>query len=498
MQSPSNYKTVGNNLKTISSKITPKATHNTFLASNLLSSKKNSNNNLKNINLFEKTIKIVEYNDEKNNVDLDNLNILQTIQQFGQILRNTNLGQNCIYSEENLRKINELNEVLKSLGNENKDSIPSNPSKQEDKTVSIGSGGRAVTTSNNNLGGSLKAVKNNQKTYFSHTNNNGVKKNLKNLHNTVKQTLSPKMNTNERLLTKENEDCNITGFSEQKINSATKKDVIISEIYKNSDYRIKRYGVLFEFITTNIAEIKNLIMTSTLKKSEAGDEDKEDLMKLNLLSNHECHFKKKSSTSNEIDKIARKINEENNLMFSSISFLNSTPKKQPDSDKIASISKEKGKINYSENYNDSDIEEFDYNEDKKEYFQQKPNENSTNERVKKYKNKRKNNNTNILDLINVSKSFIISSINSEFYKDLFYESFFDHNNNNISNEMSELKGDLLVLNDNIEQSIILERKDINESLDKTKENINLLDRRKVVPQNVIKNIEKKFTIVRNI
>jgi len=221
-------------------------------------------------------------------------------------------------------------------------------------------------------------------------------------------------------------------------------------------------------------------------------------MKLNLLSNHECHFKKKSSTSNEIDKIARKINEENNLMFSSISFLNSTPKKQPDSDKIASISKEKGKINYSENYNDSDIEEFDYNEDKKEYFQQKPNENSTNERVKKYKNKRKNNNTNILDLINVSKSFIISSINSEFYKDLFYESFFDHNNNNISNEMSELKGDLLVLNDNIEQSIILERKDINESLDKTKENINLLDRRKVVPQNVIKNIEKKFTIVRNI
>jgi len=219
MQSPSNYKTVGNNLKTISSKITPKATHNTFLASNLLSSKKNSNNNLKNINLFEKTIKIVEYNDEKNNVDLDNLNILQTIQQFGQILRNTNLGQNCIYSEENLRKINELNEVLKSLGNENKDSIPSNPSKQEDKTVSIGSGGRAVTTSNNNLGGSLKAVKNNQKTYFSHTNNNGVKKNLKNLHNTVKQTLSPKMNTNERLLTKENEDCNITGFSEQKINS---------------------------------------------------------------------------------------------------------------------------------------------------------------------------------------------------------------------------------------------------------------------------------------
>ena len=65
--------------------------------------------------------------------------------------------------------------------------------------------------------------------------------------------------------------------------------------------------------------------------------------------------------------------------------------------------------------------------------------------------KKKRNNT---DFVNVSISLIISSINSDFYKDLINKSFFE-SNHNLSLDKSDLKRDV-ILNNDFEQSIILE------------------------------------------
>ena len=474
IQSPSNnnIKTITNNLKTISSKISPKAYQN-----------KKLNNN---VNPFDKAIKIVQYNDEnaKDKIDLNNLNILNSIHQFGQILKNTNHVGNSIFSTENLKKINELNEVLKALSSENKD----NP------TVAIAKNEIQDLTNSNNQ--NIKAIKN-QKTFFSSQPSNVLKKNQKNIKSLI---MSPQIASNEIRLSKENDECNLSGFSEQKINSANNKDRIISEIYKNSDGRIKRYGVLFEFITNNITEIKNLIIFNSNKQREHFEDIDDRNIHYNL--NAIGHIKKISSTSNEIDKFARKVNEDNiNLMFSSLSILNSTLKKQKDdSEKIINLSKNPP-LDNSENCHDSDLEEYVDIDERVEIYQAKKNLKVNNKVINK-KIEKKSKRKNDLNLINGSLSFIISSINSDFYKDLINESFCECSKS-ISVEMSDLKGDIMI-NDLVDQSMIHEKnKDIkvlNASLDRTMENVNLFEKKVLpIPQNVKRDtdFQNKFMIVIN-
>ena len=75
---------------------------------------------------------------------------------------------------------------------------------------------------------------------------------------------------------------------------------LISDIYLNSDIRIKRYGVLLEFLTNNFKEIKELLIKSSKVKSDMNT----------LPSQINC------------------IEKNNKKMFSSFSLLNSTIKKE--------------------------------------------------------------------------------------------------------------------------------------------------------------------------
>ena len=75
----------------------------------------------------------------------------------------------------------------------------------------------------------------------------------------------------------------MASFSENKINIDNKKDLIISEIYRNSDIRIKRYRILIEFISTNISELKKLIIRNI--SNELGFcEDNNEINKLIVLN----------------------------------------------------------------------------------------------------------------------------------------------------------------------------------------------------------------------
>ena len=488
-----NYKTISNNLKTISGKITPKSCQN----SNFFSNNLKSNNNQNTINLFDRTIKIVQYNDEnaKDLLELENINILNSIQQFGFILKSTNLSGNCIFSIDNLKKITILNEVLKALENENLDNLSSTSSKNQINNSKTNNNHLFANLTNNthNLIKNPKTLLRSQKTILNtEIQRNGPSLRLFKLHSSIeRQIIETRIN--------ESEDSNLASFSENKINIDNKKDLIISEIYRNSDIRIKRYRILFEFISTNISELKNLIISN--KSNELGFcEDNNEINKLlNLNDCVEHHLKKKSSTSNEIDKIAQKINEDNNLMLSTISILNSTLKKHKEqSEKMINTSKNNRKLDNSENCNDSDIEE-NANIDEKIEFCHKMTKLKINEILltndKEIKKKRNN-----TDFVNVSISLIISSINSDFYKDLINKSFFE-SNHNLSLDKSDLKRDV-ILNNDFEQSIILESqievKSLIVSIDKTRENINLLDRGKL-PQNINTNLDfyKKLIIVNN-
>ena len=181
-------------------------------------------------------------------------------------------------------------------------------------------------------------------------------------------------------------------------NNIVLKEDLISDIYINSDLRIKRYSVLFDFLSNNIKEIKEIIIQNTKTKL---------VEKTTLL-------KSSSSKNLKISLKEREAAESQNLVFSSLSLLNSTIKKDNKDTVVC-------------DYNESDIEED-----------------------KILDNHNKNNPQNkSLKLNNNDLSLIISTLSSEFYKKLLEDSSVFNKNTNFSNEMN----DFIKEKENLENNI---------------------------------------------
>jgi hypothetical protein len=180
-------------------------------------------------------------------------------------------------------------------------------------------------------------------------------------------------------------------------NNNVLKEDLISDIYVNSDLRIKRYTVLFDFLSDNIKEIKEIVIQNTKTKSV----EKNTLLK--------------SSSSNNLKKSLkeRECAESQNLVFSSLSLLNSTVKKD-------------NKETVVWDFNESEIEE---------------------DKINILNNNNLHNKS--LRINNNELSLIISTISSEFYKKLLEESGGLNKNINFSNEMN----DIIKEKENLEHNI---------------------------------------------
>ena len=458
--SPSNFKFLMNNLKTISQKITP-------------------TNQIKfSYNFNEENIKIFQ-----NDTDLNGL--LNSIKKFGSMIKpNTNFNLNEL-KQENLKKLNELNELLKSMNFFYK--------KEETPKIDLKKPLNSTKNSKkeNFINDLHKGMLNQEKTLITNKNICSIKPKKNNVHKLFSPPAAKtsKINFDLKLSIKNiNDHSNNSQIfshnpSESKVNSAKTRERIINEIYTSSDLRIKKYKTFLEFLGINLKDIREIMLSQnnfdlscynginkTKKSNNLHQSNKIELDK-------NSHGKKISPTSNEIEKIAKEINEGKSLIFSSISILNSTLKKtRPEdltSNKIIDLSKNHSNfliLNKEEicDFNESDIKEFYADECLKSPRYEIDNQLNAKNRVSKRNVERANN-----LLSNLSRSFIISSINSDFYKYFIEDSSNNCQVNTLSNEMSVLKGFGSDLLEGIEQSIIIKKNNTikNEDLERTIENI---------------------------
>ena len=457
--SPSNFKFLFNTLKTISSKITP------------------TNSNKICYNFNDENIKILDYGEE-------NQMILISIQQFGRMIKlHSNFNLNDLI-EENTIRLNHLNELLKSMNFIYK--------KEEASKVDLK---KPLHSTKNCKKGSYYL----QKFVINQDNNvntNKITGPNKLKKGTVSKLFSPvaaksgKINFDLKLPIKNIPDIhnNISlgssqNPSESKISSAKTRERIINEIYTNSDFRIKKYNIFLDFIGLNINDIKDIIFSQNkiepMSQNCLNDSISKNIHLGKIVVELNTHEKKITPTSNEIEKLAKEINEDKSLIFSSISILNSTLKKarleDMTSNKIIEFSKNLTQLYNSQkvdlcDFNESDIQEYDAYE----YLRSPRYNNFTNHvNTKKIiikRNEKKNNNL----IGNLSRSFIISSINSDFYKYFVDDSCNNIQANTISNEMSVMKGHGSGMCEGLEQSAIYKKnhsRKFSEDLEKTIENI---------------------------
>ena len=454
--SPTNFKFLLNNLNTISSKITPT----------------NSNNLTYN---FKENIKILDNNSH-------NENILDFIQKFGTLLKtNINFNSNAL-SEENAKRLNQLNETLKSMnfifkkqGNSNVDMKKPLHTTKNCKKGSYDLQKFIVAQDNNNKNktpGSNKQSTKIVSKLFSPLAVKSMKINFDFKFSFKNQLSDTQFNISQTSSSQNPIDC--------KVSSAKTKERIINEIYTNSDFRIKKYKTLFDFLDINIKDIKEMIETQTkidLKSHNCSKFKFHNNKDLNLEDDSHTHIKKMNPKINE--KQSKDNIEEKSYIFSSISILNSTLMKAKledlTSNKIIELSKNNTYLHLSQkadicDFNESDIQEYDDEE-----FFKSPRFINFENQVKDKKNiidRNQKKNTNILS--NLSRSFIISSINSDFYKYFVEDSFNNYHANTISNEMSVLKGYGSGLCDGFEQSTINKKchsRMFSDDLEKTIENI---------------------------
>jgi hypothetical protein len=165
-----------------------------------------------------------------------------------------------------------------------------------------------------------------------------------------------------------------------------KKEKIIKEIYDNSDIRIKRYEILLDFISSNIKEINQIMNTSNINQNlimpvdVSRELNRIDEVNSNKLSSLHSRINLNSRTNIYLgDGDESEMHEKNNL-----------------------IKKDESNINSIFNLNEHLLTHINKN------------------------------------IYEPSPSFLISSINSEFYQNLLEESYLNGNqqlNFNISNDM---------------------------------------------------------------
>jgi len=442
--SPSNFKSIVNNLKAISSKLTP------------------TNQSQRKFLFSEENIKILEVNEEPT----EKITILNTIQQFVAFLKTHVTVNISTLKEQNNLKLQELNEVLKSIdfAYHKEESLKSDLKKPLHSTKN---------SKVPSFGNDLQRNTSSQEMNKFGVNNKKANKIGSNLFSPVSKSV--KINFDLKL---SNQNSSSTNAAEIKINSAKTRERIINEIYTNSDQRIKKYNTFFDFLVVYLKDIKEIVYTPRNKIENSNtnitENKSNNLFPCTINFDINLHQKKISPTSNDIEKLAREINEDKSLKFSSISILNSTFKKARLDDftynnfleiskNITHNTQKKGDIC---DFNESEIQE--YNEE--EYF-----------KSPRYKNQMNNGITIIVtrndkrnSLNNLSKSFFISSINSDFYNYFVEETCQNYNENNISNEMSILRGQESKIEEIFEQSTIKKRNmsNVSEDLEKTRENFN--------------------------
>jgi hypothetical protein len=210
------------------------------------------------------------------------------------------------------------------------------------------------------------------------TNTNSLALSDKKINVINSNMLSGEFFSSQSITTPSKESKAVNHNTDSKKAEEEKKEKINTEIYTNSDLRIKRYGILLDFINTNLKEINDLVCN---KNNEAS-----------LYKIDEVNSNKMSSLHSRIN-----LNSRTNLL-------------------------EKDNIY---DYEDSEMQEYTniaiVVKGKIEYKNQVANP---------FKN-------NIAD---ITKSILVSSINSDFYQDLLEGSF----NNiqsflNISNDMSSIR-----------------------------------------------------------
>jgi hypothetical protein len=347
--------------------------------------------------------------------------ILSSILNFKSLLKSNESANNIeklFKSEESMNKINQLNMKLNSIG-----------SKYGNNVNMINTNINMVNTLGvtNNIN-----ISSNNYSYLSqmgHTDNNVVSSNTSCRFNNV-NVINANM-LSDGFSPKVEKKLNDIKEEEDSKSQNQNKDKILNEIYHNSDIRIKRYEILLDFITANLKEINQIVNTST---------------------NNSQHQIKNKSNNGPV------LSQDTNLMQNNILPQEDLVKiEEVNSDKLSSLH---SKINLTSKTNLNPDKEnlYDYEDSE---MQEKSNVilPAGNMNGRDYLNFNLNLNLNLSltpdELIQPvfakrpshkrepSPSLLISSINSEFYKNLMDDSFAGGggiNNhlllNNISNEMS--------------------------------------------------------------
>jgi hypothetical protein len=194
-----------------------KSTNHALLNSNCILTTNYSENN-KDVKEEEHIITMSTNNTPKNNIDDCQSDILSTIQNFGKIIKT----QTTTINGTDVNKINNLNSMLHNI---------------------------VINSDNKN-------------------NDNNNQNHLNNSH------LFTYMNDSKNLLM-ENNVIRRDTFIDNNFNTKLRvdKDEILNEIYTNSDMRMKKYGILFDFINNNIKEITEMVSNQNTTNKNIDDDN---------------------------------------------------------------------------------------------------------------------------------------------------------------------------------------------------------------------------------